>query len=100
LTTDVAGNVDFIVATQPFTDEEYISATATDTSGSTSEFSSRFLASTLTAVDPQPLARAALYPAAPNPFKPFTVIHYDVPGVGTDVRLVLYPFKHEPGREW
>jgi parallel beta-helix repeat protein len=90
VTTDAFGDVDFTVTTQPFTDVEYLSATATDTSGSTSEFSPCFLASPASAVGDQPVTRAALYPAAPNPFNPFTVIRYDVPGAGADVTIVVY----------
>jgi hypothetical protein len=90
VTTDAAGNVDFTVVTLPFTDLEYLSATATDSSGSTSEFSPCFLASTASAVGDQPVTRAALYPAAPNPFNPYTVIRYDVAGTGADVKIVVY----------
>jgi len=90
VTTDAVGNVDFMVVTQPFTEVEYLGATATDSSGSTSEFSPCFLASPASAVGDQPVTHAALYPAAPNPFNPFTVIRYDVPGAGADVKMVVY----------
>lgn len=91
VTTDAGGNVDFGFTTaEPFAEGEYITATATDAAGNSSEFSACLIASTATATNGDMITRPTLYPAVPNPFNPSTSIRYDVPHPGAHVRIAVY----------
>ena len=92
VTTDSNGDADFVfTTTAPFADGKYITATATDASGNTSEFSMCWLVTPVTSAESeaQP-AVAALYQAIPNPFNPSTTIRYDVPDGGDRVKISVY----------
>jgi hypothetical protein len=92
VTTDANGNVDFAVITGvPFADGDFLTATATSDDG-TSEFSQCLEVSPATAIEDgdTPVAQPALYAAMPNPFNPTTIIRYDVPSPGAQVRIVVY----------
>ena len=70
---------------------QFVTATATDAAGNTSEFSECF--QIVTSVEEQDLLPTAfaLSQNYPNPFNPATQIKYDLPGA-SNVRLTIYNF--------
>jgi hypothetical protein len=70
-----------------------LAATATDASGSTSEFSHCVtVESGSTGVPEDPILprRLALFQNAPNPFNPTTAIRYDVPAGGAHLQIAVF----------
>ena len=79
-TTDVSGSVSFVFisyeSVYPF---DAVTATATDSTGNTSEFSACGQNVVSSAGKPLVPGRFKLHPNTPNPFNPATTIFYDVP---------------------
>jgi hypothetical protein len=94
VTTGPDGNVDFVInLAGTFSVGEELAATATDASGSTSEFSHCVtVESGSTGVPEDPILprRLALFQNAPNPFNPTTAIRYDVPAGGAHLQIAVF----------
>ncbi len=86
--TNNAGYTTFALSCESMPTRRFITATATDELGSTSEFSPCW--SFVVTDVPRDASAFALHANVPNPFNPTTVIRFDVPDAGADVEIVVF----------
>ena len=80
-TADASGNF-ILTLSNPLPPLPYVTATATDAAGNTSEFSSAFITAVGDELQPQVPEAFSLSQNYPNPFNPQTTIHFEIPSTG------------------
>lgn len=86
--TNAGGFVAFTITCASFPSARFITATATDEFGNTSEFSA---CTSLIITDVPSIGHTfALHPNVPNPFNPTTTIHFEVEDGGGEIEISVF----------